>query len=297
VFRRRRRSDADAGSAEAASPSRSAVSGPSSGNAAESGAVEDEADLLEDDPEYDDDLDDEDDLEDEDDLDDEDELEDEDDLGDEVVSEGPWDVEDSYPPNERIDLGSLRIPAAPGTEVQVNMADDHIVAATVVRGDSALQLHAFAAPKRSGLWDDVRQELIDELRGAGGTGEEADGPFGLEVLAQVPIGDQAPPGVAPGTTQPARFLGVDGPRWFLRGVISGPAAAQRELAHPLEDVFADIVVVRGDHPAPPRDLLELRLPAEAQQALEDQAAEGTEAASDRPPLELFQRGPEITEIR
>lgn len=206
---------------------------------------------------------------------------------------GPWDVADPYPAGERVDLGSLRIPAAAGAEVQVNVADDRIVAATVVRGDSALQLHAFAAPKRSGLWDDVRQELIDELRAAGGTGREADGPFGMEVLADVPVGDPA----RPGATQPARFLGVDGPRWFLRGVISGPAAVHRESAHPLEDVFADVVVVRGDHPAPPRDMLELRLPAEAQQALGEGAADSGAAGGGQPPLGLFQRGPEITETR
>jgi hypothetical protein len=70
---------------------------------------------------------------------------------------------------------------------------------------------------------------------------------------------------------------------------------QRETAQQLEDVFADVVVVRGDHPAPPRDMLELRLPAEAQQALgaDGGAGEGV----DPPPLGLFQRGPEITETR
>jgi hypothetical protein len=263
VFRRRRRSAHDA----------------ASGEAAEDGLPEDE--LLEDElPE--DELP-------------EDEPWDEDDPADEdqaeVPGEGPWDVNDPHPARDRVDLGSLRIPADPGTDVQVNLADDRIVAATVVRGDSALQLHAFAAPKRSGLWEEVRQELIDELRTAGGSGHEADGPFGLEVVAQVPVGDPA----RPGATQPARFLGVDGPRWFLRGVISGPAALQREIAHPLEDVFSDIVVVRGDHPAPPRDMLELRLPAEAQQAL---AGEGADAqGGGQPPLGLFQRGPEITETR
>ena len=32
------------------------------------------------------------------------------------------------------------------------------------------------------------------------------------------------------------------------------------IAAPLEQVFADVVVVRGDHPVPPRDMLEIRLP-------------------------------------
>ena len=44
---------------------------------------------------------------------------------------------------------------------------------------------------------------------------------------------------------PARFLGVDGPRWFLRGVISGRAAVEDTKAEPLLQVFRDTVVVRG----------------------------------------------------
>jgi hypothetical protein len=59
-------------------------------------------------------------------------------------------------------------------------------------------------------------------------------------------------------------------------------------------VFQQIVVVRGDAPMPPRELLELTLPAEAQQAMaEEQGEEG----EDRPPLNPFERGPEITEVR
>ena len=88
---------------------------------------------------------------------------------------------------------------------------------------------------------------------------------------------------------------MDGPRWFLRGVISGPAAARDDIAEPLEQVFADVVVVRGDHPAPPRDLLEIRLPEEALQALAEEAdeAEGNPWGGADP----FERGPEITETR
>jgi hypothetical protein len=48
---------------------------------------------------------------------------------------------------------------------------------------------------------------------------------------------------------------------------------------------------------PPRELLELTLPADAQQAMaEEQAEEGAEG-EDRPPLNPFERGPEITEVR
>ncbi len=102
------------------------------------------------------------------------------------------------------------------------------------------------------------------------------------------------PGGGPADLQPARYIGVDGPRWLLRGTISGQAASHAELARPLEEVFADIVVVRGDHPAPPRDLLEIQLPAEMREAIEEEMAQAEERGEFPNP---FDRGPEITETR
>lgn len=198
---------------------------------------------------------------------------------------GPWDSNEDVPEMERVDLGGFRVPMTDGAEVQVNVVDDQLVAATVLRDDSAMQVQAFAAPKSSGLWKDVRREIIAELTEAGGTADDADGPFGPELQASVPVQGQDSASGA----QPARFLGVDGPRWFLRAVISGKAAADAAVAEEFEAVFADIVVVRGDDPLPPRDLLELRLPREAQQALEEQQS--------RDGLNPFERGPEITEVR
>jgi len=60
-----------------------------------------------------------------------------------------------------------------------------------------------------------------------------------------------------------RFIGVDGPRWFLRGMISGPAAESAEAAAPLEEIFRGIVVVRGTEPMPVREQLPLVLPPQA----------------------------------
>jgi hypothetical protein len=211
----------------------------------------------------------------------------------EYIAAGPWDVNDDVPQADRIDFGCLQVPVGEGCEVQVSMADDQPAWITVVRGDSGLQLQAFAAPKTDGLWADVRQEIAAEVAKAGGQSEEADGPFGVEVHARI-----APPEPVPGMPSglhPVRFLGVDGPRWFLRGVISGPAAVRPEIAAPLEQVFADVVVVRGDHPVPPRDMLEIQLPAEALQALADEAEAQEENRWSG--LDPFERGPEITETR
>jgi hypothetical protein len=201
---------------------------------------------------------------------------------------GPWDADESYPEQQRLDLGSLLIPVVPGMEVQLNVAEEQIAAASVSHGRSSLQVQALAAPKSGGLWHDVRDEVAAEVSKLGGQTFETEGPFGTEVRARMP----AEPGG--GQLEPARFFGVDGPRWLLRGVIRGEAAADDKLAGPLEDVFAGIVVVRGDHPAPPRDLLEIRLPAELRQAMEQEMAQAEERRRHPSP---FERGPEITETR
>ena len=207
--------------------------------------------------------------------------------------DGPWDAQDEFPPHERIDFGSLQVPVSEGFEIQLNLAEEQGTLITVLRGESSLQLQAFAAPKSGGLWEDVRREIAAAVAEAGGASEEADGRFGAELRARVAAAE-AGPGTRPGALQPIRFLGVDGPRWFLRGVVTGPAAHHRSAAEPLEDVFAGIVVVRGDHPAPPRDLLEIRLPEQARQAMEEQMAEAEGNQSVPNP---FERGPEITETR
>ncbi|MGA3152305.1 MAG: DUF3710 domain-containing protein [Streptosporangiaceae bacterium] len=204
-------------------------------------------------------------------------------------SAGPWDSAGGFPDVERMDFGSLLVPARQDFDVQINLSEDTGVWIAVVHGDSGLQLQAFAAPKTSGIWDEVRQEIAEEVAKSGGESSESSGPFGPELLARVsPGADERGRQV----TLPLRFMGVDGPRWFLRGLLSGPAAEQPELARPFEEIFADVVIVRGDHAEPPRKPLEIRLPDEARQALEEQME-----ASGQDLLNPFERGPEITETR
>jgi hypothetical protein len=206
---------------------------------------------------------------------------------------GPWDISENYPPVERIDCGSLLVPVHEGFDVQINVAEEQGAWVAVVHGESGMQLQAFAAPRSGGLWDEVRTEIAGNIAESGGSSQEGAGPFGPELAAQVPIGEEGQPTAQ---LQPVRFLGFNGPRWFLRGVISGPAAADRVLAAPFNALFSEVVVVRGDYPAPPREQLEIRLPEEARRALEEQLAQ----EEDQPDWYLpdpFARGPEITETR
>ncbi len=207
---------------------------------------------------------------------------------------GPWDISDGFGESERIDCGSLLIPVRDGFDVQINIAEEQGAWVAVVSGDSGMQLQAFAAPRSGGLWDEVRHEIAANIAESGGSCTETDGPSGPELHASVPVGAEDDPALA-GQPQPVRFLGFDGPRWFLRGVISGPAATDRAAGAAFDEVFADVVVVRGDYPAPPREQLEIRLPEEARQALEEQLAQQEEQGWDLP--DPFARGPEISETR
>jgi len=199
---------------------------------------------------------------------------------------GPWDAATGFPEGDRMDFGSLLVPVREGFDIQVNLDEEAGIWIAVVHGDSALQLQAFAAPKRSGIWDDVREEIVAEVEKSGGTSEEQEGPFGTELLAR--LNQPAEPGGRP-VPQSLRFMGADGPRWFLRGLITGQAAQRQAAARPFEEIFADVVVVRGEHAEPPRKALDIALPEEARQVIEQQMeAEGMPNP--------FERGPEITEI-
>jgi Protein of unknown function (DUF3710) len=214
------------------------------------------------------------------------------------LGSGPWDSADQYPKRQRIDVGSLLVPVNPGQDLGLELSDDQsqFVAVSVDIPDGKLQVRAMAAPKTGNLWEDERIGIITEVNRAGGQAHETDGPFGPEVEVLEP----AVQGSGQTGLQPARFIGVDGPRWLLVGKISGPVAVSASLARPLEEVFADIVVVRGDHPAVPRDVLEILLPTEMRDALAQQVAQ-TQADQQQQEQAQFlmpiERGPEITETR
>ncbi len=109
---------------------------------------------------------------------------------------------------------------------------------TIRYRESEVQIQAFAAARRGALWDDVRAEIAAEVNTAGGRSQEAEGSFGIELMAQVPAEPDQGPGEPDG----------------------------------------------------------MRLPPEARQALEEQAAAEQENRFGGD-LNPFERGPEFTETR
>ena len=208
-------------------------------------------------------------------------------------SEGPFDRSEVDDLEDRMDFGALVIIPESAMELRLDVDDagQEITGMTVVQGESACQLQAFAAPKSRGVWDEIRDEIADNLIGGGGTAQEKLGPLGIELHARMP--SRGSDGRT--TYAPARFLGVDGPRWFLRAVLSGAAAVDEDAAQSLLAFIRRTVVVRGTEARAPREMLALSIPhdvtATAQQAAQQ---DNQETADDFKP---FERGPEITEVR
>jgi len=172
---------------------------------------------------------------------------------------GPLDESEANAVRPYVDLGGVKI--LPRTDLQLRLeveeGSKRVVAVALDYAGSTLQVQPFAAPRNSGLWHEIRQQIVDQIHKQGGTTRIVTGTFGPEVQAQIPV---TAPGQAQGSRL-ARFIGVDGPRWFLRGVIAGDAIINPEAAAKVEELFRSIVVVRGVTPMPPRDLIPLHMPS------------------------------------
>jgi hypothetical protein len=171
---------------------------------------------------------------------------------------GPLDEAEANAVRPYVDLGGVKIVPREGLHLRLEVEEGskRVVAVGLDYAGSTLQVQPFAAPRSTGLWHEIRQQIADQIAKQGGTTKLTAGTFGPELIAEIP----AVAAGQPGTTRLARFIGVDGPRWFLRGVIAGEGATNPEAAAQIEDLFRSIVVVRGTTPMPPRDLIPLHMP-------------------------------------
>lgn len=166
------------------------------------------------------------------------------------ASEGPYDIseapEDGVP---RMDLGSVRVPVPNGSQVQVEMDQGNgtVRAVHVVTPQGQVTVTAYAAPRSGGLWREVSGELAEQLRSDGARVALGRGEWGIELSAIV--GEVA-----------LRFIGVDGPRWMLRGVIAGPQSEASRAPEVLRAIMRGTVVDRGEAPMPVRTPLQITLP-------------------------------------
>jgi hypothetical protein len=188
-----------------------------------------------------------------------------------MATRGPYDVRDA-PDDDvpRIDLGALRVPVGPGIDVRLELNEaQQVIAVTLAGPDGTMQVGVFAAPRNEGIWDDVRAEIAASMNAQRGQAKERHGgPFGTELTGKL-AGDT-------GGSMPVRFIGVDGPRWFLRAMLVGQVATEAVKSARFEQALRQVVVVRGNEPLPVRDPVPLRLPTDA--VLPDASGAGADGA-------------------
>ena len=175
-----------------------------------------------------------------------------------AATEGPFDEKDA--PDDgiaRVDLGALFVPVSPGIDVRLELNEQRqVVAVTLVMPEGTMQLGVYAAPRSEGIWDEVRAEIAASMNAQKGQPKErTDGPFGIELTGQLP---------AEGGRTAVRFIGVDGPRWFLRAMLVGTLATDAVAGEKAEQLLRDVIVSRGTEPLPVREAVPLRLPKDVE---------------------------------
>jgi hypothetical protein len=177
----------------------------------------------------------------------------------EATPSGPLDSSEVEVNETYIDFGSILIPKTiPDMTVRVEVEETSgtLVAVSLEVENSILQVSAFSAPKTAPVWDEVASQLLESLSSQGANAQASQCAFGACVLATMPsVADSNIP------ARQLKFFGADGPRWFLRGILSGDALHNDATAVILDNVFRQIVVKRGDEALPPRELLRLEMPA------------------------------------
>jgi hypothetical protein len=174
---------------------------------------------------------------------------------------GPFDITELIQVRPSIDFGAIQLPMRDDVvyKLEVEESTNRVVALTVEHKGSILQLQAFSAPVAEGVWHEIRAALEKSIIAQGGKTESVVGPLGPELNAEIPSQD--------GGSRLAKFIGVDGPKWFLRGVVTGLALGDMLSMTHIIDIFRSVAVVRGSAPMPPKELLELVAPAGAQKSV------------------------------
>ena len=169
---------------------------------------------------------------------------------------GPFDVTELGIVDNFVDFGAILIPADnPDVKLRIEVEEltGKLVAVTLEHLDSTLQITAFSAPKTDGVWAGAREQLAETVVAQGGKTSYVQTGFDLALQAEFFVGDSS-------AVRTVRFIGVDGPRWFLRGSIEGAALNDIAVESAIESLFRSVVVNRGDSAMPPGEMLELTMP-------------------------------------
>lgn len=178
--------------------------------------------------------------------------------------DGPFDITEvdlEADSVARLDLGSLIVTPEEGMQIQIIADSESGNGLALVLGldGSALQVEVKAAPNSGGFSAEIRNDIIEETRAAGGRTELAKGPYGTELRRVVQVqGTDGEDAFAP-----MRDWLVEGPRWLLVARLMGEAAVDVEgdgAAAIFDEAFRNLIVRRGDEPMAPGQTVPIRIP-------------------------------------
>lgn len=156
-----------------------------------------------------------------------------------------------------IDLGALVIGVPKGRDLNVALDPNGQPEFHVVTQVSRVIPRVFAAPKTAGQWRTMVADMREQLEQQGADVSVVDGPWGRELVAEMP-----------GAV--FRAVGVDGTRWTAEVRIMATPELADQAAEEGREVFRHLMINRGDGPMPVKEQLALTIPDEIQAAL-DQA--------------------------
>ncbi|WP_414711184.1 DUF3710 domain-containing protein [Pseudonocardia sp.] len=160
---------------------------------------------------------------------------------------GPFDEADPRAPasGSALDLGALRIRVPPGATLRLDQTDGGVRrSARLVVPAGLLSLSVLAAPRSARLWPQLAEEVVAVQAGLGATVHSCPGDWGQEIQASL-------------DSEHSWFIGVDGPRWMLYGVATGPVEHAAQLGAALREVIRSATVNRGSEPLPVKAALAL----------------------------------------
>jgi hypothetical protein len=183
------------------------------------------------------------------------------------MTQGPLELSADLDTSSMLNLGALLLPNIPGLEVDLDLdpRSGRGKSVSLHLNMTIAEVQVFAAAANEDPWASMRDAIAAGLREQQVECSVELGRFGTEIRAVMPTVD------LDGTAhiQPVRFVGVRGPRWLLRVVISGDGSLPdtstgTDAVNAIDDVISRIVVNRGDAPVPPGERLELRSPEDVE---------------------------------
>lgn len=180
-------------------------------------------------------------------------------LGDLDPADGPWSLESAPPERMFLSCGALRLPAygRMHARLEFDAKTRRMGAVSVHIADCEAQIQVIAAPRGRGLWTDMRRSITAKVKKQPGFQQTVEGRFGPELFATVTGRDRA--GMMRDTT--IRYVGIDGDRWVLRAVVTGPSVTEDATIDRVDAFLSQCAVDRGSEAIPTGTVLELTPPS------------------------------------